>query len=951
MFANSLITSTPTLSDISELKHKLSAMIKTLLNRPQAYAGGIQQVVEVRVEDGIKITGTASTSDRRLVSFEIDTSRNRIGYGFSPRQDSYTEGRLEVLGVKNDAMRKKSVCGKGLPCSRACIDPKKTCRLPSSAIASRSEMQQIRSVGLSLRSAITSLPQKEESPDLEAKTIRELQTIASQQGIYRANHQTKEQLVNTLRVLEQDPDSQERLKKTLEKRRTVKQLAKKNLPKDVTAAWKAIEQISNINSRRPNTAAVLTAAFLMGVAKSQMDRMRDRYKDGLNDSALMAMERSQKLPIEETSKPNITFAVGGFSGIGSNGQRIKDVLEAPLDNTKGENWFKKDNHIIPFNHKEFDISTPPVSKRDENGKYNPTYLGTVATGGFGKFLNNLKRGRNDASVDLASEIYAYANRYPKKQINLLGHGAGGNIVNESVEILSRMKPDKIGKGMPGKEILNRLNVVNLGTPHFGFANDRGWKTGEIKHRTITSSGDPFSVLPKRAAQWISSVRGHEPDDYLKNSDVRERIRESFGYYSSSLLGRREADKRRKENREAIGEALSVVSPSAGKLWNQLGKIQDKAKDNPAAAAILTGAVLTGTGVATYATLQRRYTEGLPTSAVQAQEQVVKKETGSGPNRKVYYEVNGKRIENIPNNNITFVVGGVGSNAQDIIEAFPDDIKGTPNKRGKLTGGQTYFVPFDDALTNSVEVSGDLSSFNRDMDILRKGYGGILGRTLKGTVGKSGVRNPDAIALAAQLYGHAQTQSIKPGKNYAINIVGAGTGGLTAREALEILSRMSPDGARVAKRIKLATLGTPSFGLVNNKPGSDDRNKKFVVQETNFMGDKDPIASRLSARENGMTVRVAGVNGHNAKSYLQNESVRKEISDRFRYIKRSEPTKASPTKPKLLQLPLSSVIVTPPPKTEETPKKTTTKRKRTTTKATTKPKKTRNGTVKKTSSEN
>ena len=85
---------------------------------------------------------------------------------------------------------------------------------------------------------------------------------------------------------------------------------------------------------------------------------------------------------------------------------------------------------------------------------------------------------------------------------------------------------------PGKEVLKQVNAVYLGTPHFGFA-----ENVSRRQRTIVSQQDPVAMLPTfgdgARQQWISSVPGHAPSDYLKDPRVRESVKEAFGYYQGS----------------------------------------------------------------------------------------------------------------------------------------------------------------------------------------------------------------------------------------------------------------------------------------------------------------------------------------------------------------------------------------------------------------------------------
>jgi hypothetical protein len=173
----------------------------------------------------------------------------------------------------------------------------------------------------------------------------------------------------------------------------------------------------------------------------------------------------------------------------------------------------------------------------------------MAKEGFGQFLKNFHRGvtggvQNQASVDLAAKMYAYAKKYPDKQIHIVAHGAGGLTAREAADILSRMKPPS-GRGLTGRDVVNRLNLVNLGTPYFGISENVG------KQQTITSSQDPFSMLPKRNEKWISTVPGHEVEDYLTSPEVREQLRTFLGYYKNTAYQRekvaqKEAAKRKKQ---------------------------------------------------------------------------------------------------------------------------------------------------------------------------------------------------------------------------------------------------------------------------------------------------------------------------------------------------------------------------------------------------------------------
>lgn len=820
-------------------KRRLAPMVQTLLSR--TYEGGIYRIVNLNSDNSGDIIGNAIGNDRKFLDFEVNFSRNEVNFGESARHDSYFEG-LNL--TRFDFKFKEPKCRVGVRCKGSCIERGKKCRTQLTQVARPNEISAMQS--LSLMTKGISPPKQVD--DLEEKTIRDLQEIARNQGVYRANHQSKGELIKTLRTLQSDPESQERLRKTLEQRRTSRKLLEKSLPGQLARYWRNLQQITKAAGISPELGAVAATVFLAGTTAAAYGQMRDRYRSNLSESANMALERAEKIPIDNTNKPNVMFAVGGFGGIGSNGQKMKEMLETPQDNSKGEGWFKNNNHIIPFTHKEIDIPTPSVSKFNADGGYNPAYLGAVAQAGFGKFVGNFQKGRNEGAVDLAAQLYAYGTKYKDKGLNVLGHGAAPT--DEAIEILSRMPK--------GREIAERLNLVRLGTPSFGFTDDKMWDKA-INHRTITSDGDPFSFLPKKAAQFISSVQGHEPENYLKNVDVRERLRESFNYYSSSITGTKAWEQRNKEFRGVFGEALNAVTPTAGKLWNQINRVQDMAKRNPAAAVILGGAVTAATGVATYKKMQGNYRKGLGYSAVEAQKLVeIEKQKLKAPGAYVRH------------GSATFVVGGIGFAAKDIKDNLPDELK------------NTHFVEVDGAIATSGNANiGEMTpgSAGYNTHVIANGYGTHLNRNLKESmpvVGSGKIRNEEAVQLAAQMYAMADTRfggsGGGKGRKVDVNIIAGGDGGLVAREALQIIQKM-PNGQRIADRIRLVTLGTPTFGLAEE-----------TIQEKNIMGADDPVG-KLPHHQAPISTSAAGVQTHSAKDYLQNQAVQSELKNHFQRPKR------------------------------------------------------------------
>lgn len=844
----------PAKPDTFSLKRQVAALLTAILDR--VYGGNVH-IVDLSA--GTNLLEGLFRDGQKLVSFEFNTKTEALNYKFvSDRLDSADIEAFEdfkPLTFRQDDYRsdRKSPpkCVRGLSCGLTCIEASDICNLQLNDFASPQEIRQIKGAALMLGNAIDTSPIKNEYSD---KTIRELQRMAQEKDVYRANHLSKSELQRTLRTLDQDPDSQEKLRRTLEKRRVAQREGFQALKgrgkgvSDPVKVWKQLTKISNLFGTNPQTAAILSVALLAGVTAAQYNRLRDDYKSGLPESAQMALQRAKSIPVEETRKPNIMFAVGGFSGIGSSGKNIQSEMAAK-DNSGAESWFSKANHIIPFTHKEFDIATPSASPRNADGSYNSAYLGQVATGGLGKYVQNLKRGRNDAAVDLAAQMYAYGNRYPKSPLNVLAHGAGGNVVDEASEILSRMKSPE-SKMISGASMLDRLNVVRLGSPSFGFANDKFWK--RTNHRTITSSQDPFSSLPKKAAQWISTVRGGDVRDYLGNNDVRDRIRDTFGFNDSSLVNRRQQEERSKQRGAAFSSLLkSTLGGPAAATWQSFNKVIEFAQDDPIAAATLAIPTLIGAQKVSMQLIRRQHASQLEDAVPKAQElaaSMTVPKTGRG--------------------SYLVTVGGTGVTNQQM----SDQIRAAANanagegKRSFLDESCEHIVPGEFESHGSLPDGVDETNPMYFPAVVTEGFKKVLSQTLKQG------NNNDSVRLAAQL--HALGLETSRGKK-AINLVAYDTGGITARDAMEILKKMkSKDGMEsgesIAKRIQFTTLGTPDFGII--KSGPESKKSEYGFAERQIMGRDDPMRSFPLQADQGKRESINGVAGHNLNEYLSHPDV-------------------------------------------------------------------------------
>jgi hypothetical protein len=557
--------------NLQQIKNQFSILLSRSYGKPIVKVGGIKITLDNNV------IGLAQDSLGKILEFTFKD--NKFTYKLSrnsAKLDSYYRQDRKIL---------KKKCRKGISCGDTCIEANDTCKLSINQIATPNEIarlkQSIVQFKLEQNQAIASIPQNPENNDIPVKskyivnpqtgipyTIRELRKQAQEKRIYGYGSMTIKELQGTLQLYDQKPESRDKITRGISKRTgfSTKAIASAGLSgrgtplerstkrslKNTADVWRKLEALAKFASTSPvSWSAAAVGAFLIGRTIKGYEQAKQSYREGFNESARMAEEQASKLnlqhPLERDGEPsllpngkprmtsrinqdNITFAIGSGKGYGA--EEMKSLLqrEKNADNAK-DYWLTHSNYVIPFNLKEF--GTPQPEGGGEPG------IASTVVNGVGGIIQNFARKRNQDAVDLAASIYAHAiaispqdgktlvNR--SKKINIVAHCNGGLVTKEALEILSRMEL----KGSPsGKKVMEQVNAVYLGTPHFGFA-----ENVSRRQRTIISPQDPISILPTfgegARQQWISSVAGGSARDYLSDERVRDAIREAFGYYQGS----------------------------------------------------------------------------------------------------------------------------------------------------------------------------------------------------------------------------------------------------------------------------------------------------------------------------------------------------------------------------------------------------------------------------------
>lgn len=450
---------------------------------------------------------------------------------------------LKYLGLRSDSLDirldKRQKCVKGKPCGDVCIPKAHKC-------------QQKISSGDYTRNPKTG----------KEYTIRELKSIAKKKQVYRYSDLDKKGLQTALKDADKPREERERISKSFTNYSSPSQKAVsiafqgKDNQKTRASARSTVKTLKNLqaiakfaDTQPAQWGTAATAMFLVGQGIRSYNKMRSDYRANFKSAANQAAEKALTMsPPRPGSKDNITFVVG--SNVGNTEKIRNKFTEIGINSEKTEDQFFANQHFIDFSLKENEFNESGNAVKDSVN---------IAK----SYMQNIKRGKNQDAVELAANIYALGIQRDKasknslvnknKKINIITDQLGGQTAKEALEYLSRIDV----KGQPsGKSILEQVNMVSLGTPHFGFT-----ENVSKRQKTIVSNNEPLANIPvwgeESRPEWISSVKGNKVEDYLSDDRVLQSIRESFGFYEDSLLeiARKKKKKQQKKTELVRGSLL------------------------------------------------------------------------------------------------------------------------------------------------------------------------------------------------------------------------------------------------------------------------------------------------------------------------------------------------------------------------------------------------------------
>lgn len=570
------------------------SQLRIILER--SYTSGIDRFLEVDVADDGSVSGHFQDGDK-VVQFRVNEKKisTKLATGRFFKQDSWLQDEaIERFDYAKTGKADK--CVKGISCGEACIAPGKECDIEVQKIAKPVEMARLKKSAVQVRkirpAKTTASPRlatkpsnsvASKSPDrFEGMTIRELKREAQKRGVYRYSEMNTSQLKESIRLSDQDPAQQDRLRRTFQRNANTPRKARalrlneRSKPErtltDALRKWDRIQRITKLSGVDPQLMGAAVGAIALGITLDRYNRMKESYRRNFPDSAANALERADKMEVPSLRRLNVTFAVGG-GGEGTSGQKIVDLLDKRArkeDAGDLDKWFKDNTHFVVSDNREFSYTPVNIPRKDKNGRYSKRFLALNSTRAFGSYLTNFKRGKNEAAIDLAAKLFAYGNARKQNKPNeyanknrtftIIAHDVNGNTVNEAMEILARMSSPR---RRSGNQIIKQINVVKLGTTDFGVT-DR-----LARERTITSALDPYSFLPMRNDKWISTVKGHELEDYLSDDKVYDELLQAAGAYGNTAYSAERRLERRK--RRGADDRVDSETRDDAKIECKVGK--------------------------------------------------------------------------------------------------------------------------------------------------------------------------------------------------------------------------------------------------------------------------------------------------------------------------------------------------------------------------------------------
>lgn len=557
---------------------QLSTIVYRIVSR--SYRNPIDRFISLNIVSPTSIAG-AILSRGSTIAFVLDLEKETL------------ETRIVKEG-RQDAVRRSgsNKCETGFSCGTTCIAKKKTCKISLSKIASQPEIRQAKQLTVFLK--------EEDSPvdAPEDQSLRDLRKTAAAKGVFKYSRMSKSELIDNIKSIDATKEERYRKERSLSRKSEAEKFTTNNALSDYAKDWNNAKKILEIAGSGGALTIAAAAMYFYGRTQAEIKKAEDKYREGFSEMAVQAEARSTRVPPkykQPVEKDGIVFAVGGYHGEGSSGDKLAEEIRAMADAEDGTNlkWLATENEI-----KSFNLSKQPPSfsgkKFAPGGGYTIEYQGYLANnaikgrlgdrGLLNPLVSDLLRReqnvpRNEDAIELAAQIYAVARakntqpdvndmdtaalkeaytKYTKASpppgvkdadmritIDTIrrARGEGDRLANKGkpISILAHgagggtaREALEIIRRMPGGDVIaRRVNLVTLSSPRMGLT-----EVISKSEKNLTATNDPFHWYQNERVMTVSGVKDREISSYMQNPTVRDFIAQQFEY--SQAIERKEA---------------------------------------------------------------------------------------------------------------------------------------------------------------------------------------------------------------------------------------------------------------------------------------------------------------------------------------------------------------------------------------------------------------------------
>jgi len=204
-------------------------------------------------------------------------------------------------------------------------------------------------------------------------------------------------------------------------------------------------------------------------------------------------------------KEQVILVSAGF--VGAKGEGSKDIA-------KELRQLSKNNVVIPVANRATDVAT--------NAEENPVQAAQEIVAKMVEL--NITKGFNQDAIDMAAKAMAVRRENPDIPINLVGHSAGGMVVEEALAILKEAGVSNVRGTALGSPQLQTLETQNEAL-QVAKSNDLITKINKLLGVVLPSElkTDAEKVFSRKTKRGVNPVEAHRSSQYFSDEEIAKVI--------------------------------------------------------------------------------------------------------------------------------------------------------------------------------------------------------------------------------------------------------------------------------------------------------------------------------------------------------------------------------------------------------------------------------------------